>query len=426
MNRPRQPLPRLRPWSGHAAPAGLRPTRLGLRDLTDEALAGVLQRPGRSALTTLGTVLGVATFVAVLGLTTTASSQISERFSELRATEVVLEDTSPNSDLAGPAFPGDAEERLDGLNGVEAAGVLWQPPLRNPLTSAMSPHAGVPVDSEQLAVLAASPGALAAMHARTARGRIYDRFHEQRAERVVVLGAAAARRLGITRLDAQPTIFVAGTPLTVVGIVDHVDRQADALLAVLLPSRTAAALWGPPAGGEPARMLVETRLGAADLVGRQAPVALRPDAPERIKAIVPPDPHSLHDRVTSDLRVLFLLLATVCLLIGAVGIANTALVSVLERVPEIGVRRALGARRRHIAAQFLAESAGLGTLGGLIGTGVGLATVVAVAWARSWTAVIEPATVLPAPLVGTTIGMVAGLYPAHRATRVQPVEALQR
>jgi putative ABC transport system permease protein len=171
---------------------------------------------------------------------------------------------------------------------------------------------------------------------------------------------------------------------------------------------------------------VETRLGAASVVGRQAPLALRPDAPERLKVLVPPDPRSLHDAVAHDLDVLFLILAGVCLLIGTVGIANTSLVSVLERGAEIGLRRALGARRRHIAAQFLSEAAALGTLGGMVGTSVGLVTVVTVAWSQSWTPVIEPTTAIPSPLVGTVIGMLAGLYPAYRATRVHPIEALQR
>jgi putative ABC transport system permease protein len=401
-------------------------TRLSLRDLAAEASAGVLQRPGRSALTALGTVLGVATFVAVLGLTTTAGSQISQRFTTLQATEVTVEDTAPDPDLDGPAFPADAEQRLAAVAGVTAAGAMWQAPLRDPVTSAMPSDVGIGAPGERLPVLAASPGAFRAIRARADRGRLYDAFHERRAERVAVLGTAAARRLGVTDLGRQPAIFVDGTPLTVIGVIGHVDRRADVLLSVIVPSTTATLLWGPPGNGEPARMIVETRLGAASVVGRQAPLALRPDAPERLKVLVPPDPRSLHDAVTHDLDVLFLILAGVCLLIGTVGIANTSLVSVLERGAEIGLRRALGARRRHIAAQFLSEAAALGTLGGMVGTSVGLVTVVTVAWSQSWTPVIEPTTAIPSPLVGTVIGMLAGLYPAYRATRVHPIEALQR
>ncbi|MFD0630372.1 ABC transporter permease [Catenulispora yoronensis] len=113
-------------------------------------------------------------------------------------------------------------------------------------------------------------------------------------------------------------------------------------------------------------------------------------------------------------------------MIGAVGIANTTLVAVLERTGEIGLRRSLGARPRHIAGQFLAESTVLGTLGGLIGTSVGVGLVVGVAVSRDWTAVLQPWAVLPAPLIGSVVGLLAGLYPALRAAWIEPVEALRR
>jgi ABC-type antimicrobial peptide transport system permease subunit len=122
---------------------------------------------------------------------------------------------------------------------------------------------------------------------------------------------------------------------------------------------------------------------------------------------------------------LFLILALVSLLIGAVGIANTTLVAVLERTEEIGLRRAVGARPRHIAAQFLAESTALGTLGGLAGTCIGVGVVVIFAAVKDWTAVLNPAYTLPAPLIGSVVGLLAGVYPALRAARTSPLAALR-
>ncbi|MGD0554105.1 MAG: ABC transporter permease, partial [Streptosporangiaceae bacterium] len=139
----------------------------------------------------------------------------------------------------------------------------------------------------------------------------------------------------------------------------------------------------------------------------------------------PPAPQTLQSQVSGDLAGLFLVLASISLLIGAVGIANTTLVAVLERTEEIGLRRALGARPRHIAGQFLSESTALGTLGGLIGTSVGVLTVVLIAASQSWTAVINPALTLPAPLIGSIVGLLAGLYPALRASRTSPLAALR-
>ncbi|OXY88640.1 hypothetical protein BEK98_41070 [Streptomyces diastatochromogenes] len=108
------------------------------------------------------------------------------------------------------------------------------------------------------------------------------------------------------------------------------------------------------------------------------------------------------------------------------GIASTTFVAVLERTAEIGLRRALGARARHIAAQFLTESTALGLIGGPVGTALAVAAVLVVALAKSWTAVLDPATVLPAPLLGAAVGLLAGLCPSVRAARVEPPEALRR
>jgi putative ABC transport system permease protein len=175
-----------------------------------------------------------------------------------------------------------------------------------------------------------------------------------------------------------------------------------------------------------AEMIIETRVGAAALIATQAALALRPDAPKRLKVIAPPDPQTLRGNVTSDFNALFLLLAAISLVIGAVGIANTTMVAVLERTNEIGLRRTLGARPVHIATQFLAESTVLGLLGGEIGASLGVAIVVATALAQQWTAVLAPWTVLSAPAIGALVGLLAGLYPSLRASRIEPVEALRR
>lgn len=405
-------------------------TRLTVLDAADEAVSAMLARPARACLTVLGTLLGVAAFVAVLGLTATAGGQISQRFTALAATEVVVEDAPDDPAVAGAPFPPDTEERLLALNGVRAAGVFWPPSLGSTgaLVSARPPSVRE-TPGEQLTVLAATPGYFAAIHAEVGAGRLYDAFHDENAQPVAVLGRAAARRLGVTRIDAQPAVFIGRTPLTVIGIVDDVARQSETLLSVIVPSGTAKRLWGEPVGGrteQPPKVLIETDLGAAPLIGRQAAVAIRPDRPGRFKVAVPPDPKRLKRQVNTDLGVLFLALAGICLVIGALGIANTTLVAVLERTAEIGLRRSLGARRKHITVQFLAESGMLGLLGGLVGTGIGVAVVVGVAVVRDWTPILEPLTVLPAPLVGAATGLLAGLYPSWRAGRIEPVEALRR
>ena len=407
------------------APSPVPPTRLTWRDTVSEALSAVVQRPGRSLLTLLGTVLGVGAFVTVLGLTSTAAGQIGASFSLLQDTTVTVDDTVTAQDPA-LHLPSDTDERLERLNGVVAAGVWWNVPLRHPTVSARPDVTADPDTSAAagLRILAASPGALRAMQPTLSAGTLFDDFHQRRRERVCLLGAGAARLLGVTRVDDQPAVFVDGAAYTVLGIVSDTRRLPQSLLSVVLPSSTALAAYGAPTD-DPAQALIRTRTGAAPLIARQAPLVLLPDHPSLLHAVPPPDPHRLRDQVDTDLSGLFLILAAVCLVVGAVGIANTTLVSVLERTGEIGLRRALGARRRHIAAQFLTESTALGALGGLTGTVIGVAVVLGTALVRDWTAVLQPYAVLPAPLLGAAVGLLAGLHPALRAARVEPLEALR-
>ncbi|GGT28241.1 ABC transporter permease [Streptomyces purpureus] len=337
-------------------------SQLRWRDLLSEALAGTLQRPARSALTSLGTVLGVGTFVAILGLTATASSQIDDRFNALSATEVTVEDIAREHDeFLELSFPADADARVGRLNGVRHAGVFWSVRLDEDTTVRSAP-VGASGDGRQIQVVAASSGVLRAAVPTLTEGRIFDAWHDTAHQRVAVIGAGVAARLGITTLEARPAVFIGDEAFTVIGIVGDVRRKADLLLSVVVPRTTAQQVWGAPDGG--AKMLIETQAGAAAQVASEAAVALDPAHPQYFKAVPPLDPKELRTEVTGDLDQLFLLLAAICLFIGTVGIANTTLVAVLERTGEIGLRRALGAHGRHITAQFLAESGALGTLGG--------------------------------------------------------------
>jgi putative ABC transport system permease protein len=411
-------------------------SRLAARDASAEAVAGIVQRPGRAALTMLGTILGVGAFVTVLGLTATAAGQISRQFTVLDATTVTVEDNGPANNVAAPGtnpaigFPADADAVADHIDGVVAAGVWWPLSLPNGTDFTSSPELSAAA-VQNVNMLAVSPGAVAAMGLTMAAGSPLSTYENDTSQHVAIIDTATAQELGISpaRLAGQPALFVGGIPYTIVGVYRAAQRVVTDESAVLIPENTALAGYGNPEPGignqDEAQMVIATKLGAARVVGQQIAAAERPGDPRRLVVTTPPNPQTLQSQVSGDLTGLFLVLASISLLIGAVGIANTTLVAVVERTEEIGLRRALGARPRHIASQFLAESTTLGTLGGLIGTSLGVLTVVVLATGRDWTAVLNPALTLPAPLIGTVVGLLAGVYPALRASRTSPLAALR-
>jgi putative ABC transport system permease protein len=402
------------------------PSRLRLPDLGGEALAGLLQRPGRSALTLLGVVLGIGSFVAIVGIAQTASGQIGKQFNVLQATQAYVFDVGARQGgTSTPAmdFPANADALADRIHGVVASGVYWPVRFKQAAVSALP--AGFLAAAHGLPVTAASPGLLAAAGVKLASGTMFSAFHEANAQRVALISQSAAAALSITDLRSQPSVYINGQPFTVIGIIARSQRLSPLEVGVTVPESTALQLWGPPPPGS-AQMLMHTRLGAARVVAEQAPVALRPDNPALLKGAAAPSAAQLQHSVSTSLNSLYLTLAGIALIVGAVGIANTTLVAVLERAGEIGLRRALGARPRHIGIQFLAESTTLGLLGGLIGASLGVAAILGITIYRHWTALLDPRIVLAAPAAGAIVGLLAGLYPALRASLLEPADALRR
>lgn len=393
------------------------------RDIFSEALAAILARPQRAALTALGTVVGIAALVATVGLSTTAGAQIVSRFDELAATTVTVTPVSGDGQPeVRSLIPWDAPDRLGRLNGVVAAGTLSALDVGDSEVRATRVVDPLTRDGVAAPVVAASASLYDAVRGQLAAGRWFDVGHDRRGDRVVVLGRNIASQLSLADLSQQPAVFVGDQPFTVIGVLTAVERNDALLNSVIIPNGTARSAYGLDA---PTSVIIETKVGAADLITRQAPVALAPQDPRALVAQRPPEPTITRAKVSGDVQVLFLVLGALSLLIGGVGIANTTLVSVLERTAEIGLRRSLGGTRGSIAGLFVVESTLVGLLGGVFGASLGLLAVVGVSYLSRWKPVLDGWLPPAAALTGAVIGLLAGAYPAWRASRVEPVAALR-
>jgi len=391
------------------------------RDAIRDSTFGIVRRPTRTLLTALGIALGVASIVGTIGMSQSARGAVSSVFNAQLATQVSFAEVGNSSST--PLLSQKSENVIERINGVIHAGFMSQVDDAQPISVSRSP--GILPGTEgsfDFPFTVATPGALETMHASVSIGRLYDNGFETRHAMVALIGSNVADELGITQINDGPAIFVNSIPLTIIGIVNAVSQQNQVLDDVIVPPDEGL-IVGTSVG--PPTIIVQTELGAAQVVGAEGPYALSPDNPDAIVAQVPPDPSTLRLRIESSLTSLLLILALVSLAIGMVAIANTTLLSVVQRTAEIGLRRSLGARPKHIALLVVIEGAMVGAVGGVLGASLGILVTALTAVAKGWTAELSWQAAVLAPILGAFVGIIAGLYPARRASKLSPVSALQ-
>jgi putative ABC transport system permease protein len=385
-------------------------------ELLAEAFAAMLQRPSRLFLTALGVAVGIASLVATVGLTATASAQIGSDFNALLATQVGVGGANGNA-----VFRPQAESVVDALPGVRASGVWYVVDENVNIGKSGIALVYKPVQSR---LVAAGPGYLAADDLTVIGDPIGPAFQGSAAP-VADIGIGLGRQIGINSHDLPAVIYADGRVITVIGLIGKAPSDPGALASIVVPESAANSMWGK-AGSTTQSMIIRTNPGAAQVVAAEVAAAIDPTNPSALVASAPPDPGSFRAQIQGSVSSLFLGLAAVALAVGGLGIANMTLVAVLERTAEIGLRRAIGAKRRHILLQFVLESGLTGLLGGITGSCIGLMITVGVAYSRTWTVTLPSWLIPSAPAIGLIVGVLAGLYPALRAASVEPVEALRR
>ncbi|WP_083990385.1 ABC transporter permease [Microbacterium arborescens] len=403
-----------------------RADRFGFGDLVLEATTDIGSRPGRLVMTVMGTVLGIGALVATVGFAQTAAGQIARQFDAAAATHLSIGPAEAQARggqrVATASLPWDAPARLERLAGVESAAVLAPVTLRENSITAVPINDPSIAASAPPALFAASGEILDTLGGHIVTGRSFDEGHDMRGDRVAMLGSRAAERLAINRVDTQPSVFIGGVAYAVVGIFDELDRRAEVVDAVVIPTGAARQDFQLASPGDAIARIV---VGTGPQLREQAPLALAPDAVDTLEVSAPQGRSDLARDVQGDVNVVFLILGIIVLLAGGLGIANVTTLSVLERTGEIGLRRALGSTGRQIAGQFVVESIVIGLLGGLIGSALGVFAVLGVSIAQQWSPVLDPWVALGGTVLGAIIGLAAGGIPARRASRIEPVVALR-
>ncbi|MDM4764418.1 ATP-binding cassette domain-containing protein [Galbitalea sp. SE-J8] len=388
-----------------------------------EALQSFVARAGRNLLTALGVAIGVATLTLNVGLSSTASAQITDEFNAFLAQQVALQ----SDDWTGEDQTWMAErdesldaERVRNLNGVRTAG----------MTAVTNGGDSVEIGTSEAQVRTAPVAStlrvmgvhgLRSLEPKLVHGRFFDQGHIDRGDDVALIGVGLFAQLG-ARWTPGMQLWVGDDPVLLLGVVDDEDPAGGLYNSLIAPTTLRLPSLNPSLID--VRLIIRVDAGAAGVVGEQSPVAFEPTSYESVQSVTGLDPTTLRGSIAETTTLLLFIMAGVALTIGAIGVTNTFLVAALERRREIGVRMAIGTPRRAILQQFAAEAIAVGALGGAIGLTLGIDGVTLISILSGWSPVIDPLVPALGLLSGLVLGLVAGIYPAIKASRIDPVESL--
>lgn len=397
--------------------AAVAPSRLLASDVVGAGLVGLRSKHTRIVLTALGIAIGIAAMVAVLGISASSRSDLLAELDRLGTNLLQIE---PGQSFIGDQakLPEPAPAMIRRIQPVLAAAAtrkVEDVTVRRTDRIAELETGGITVVATEWTladVVGATLASGAFLNEATAR---YP---------AVVLGAVAAERLGMASLEAAPIVWLGDSWFRVVGILHPVPLAADLDRSALIGYDAAKERFDIDSSASAVR--VRTDPSQVEAVRSVLAATANPQAPNEVSVSRPSDALAAKAAADDALTALLLGLGAVALTVGGVGIANVMVISVLERRIEIGLRRALGATRRHIRLQFLVEAVLLATVGGVTGVLLGSAVTGGYAHTRGWPVDVPLAAIVGGVTAALAVGTIAGLYPAARAARLPPAEAVRR
>ncbi|MBE2319586.1 ABC transporter permease [Solirubrobacter sp. CPCC 204708] len=398
---------------------------MSVKDALRVMSVGLRARPTRAALSALGIAIGTAAIVAVLGLSASSQAGLLAEIDRL-GTNLLTVQAGQSLTGEDATLPLEAPARITHLDHVQTlahTGLMEDAHVyRNPLLPEGN-TGGVQVRATSLNL----PSVLTT---RVARGRWLNAGTAQ--VPVVVLGAVAAQRLGVDRLHPDLRVWLGGQWFSVAGILrpSPLEPDIDASALVGYPAAQkylgyVSLVGGGERSGPPSSIYVRTATGQEAAVQARLGQTANPAAPNEVDVSQPSDVLTARAAAAGAFDSLFLGLGVVALIVGAVGVANIMIISVLERRSEIGLRRALGATKGQIRAQFLGESILLAVIGGVVGVLSGIVATAVYAGTKGWAVVIPLEAWAGGIASALLIGAFAGLAPAVRASRLPPTVALR-
>ncbi|MER6461976.1 ABC transporter permease [Streptomyces sp. NPDC001288] len=389
-------------------------SRLRAGDLMRLGVNGLSTRPLRAVLSAAGIAIGIAAMIAVIGISSSSQAELNAELNKLGTNLlVVVPGENPDTNLKVP-LPTPAVQTIARAPGVDSASGVAE--LVDVYTY-RNEHVD-PAETNSLTVLATDTRLLHTLKATLHRGGWLDRAPDRYP--TAVLGKDAAARLGVTGPGEQ--VWIGDQYFTVLGILDPVPLAPDLDTSVLVTNKSAQRYLGYD--GHPTRIFERSSDALVTTVRGLLARAANPENPQYVGITRPSDALKARQAANASFTGLLVGLGAVALLVGGIGVANTMVIAVMERRGEIGLRRSLGAARRHISRQFLVEALLLSCLGGLTGAALGSAVTAGYAASQGWPTVI-PLLALAGGVGATAlIGMIAGLYPALRAARTSPTVAL--